>query len=153
MKINTCATESILRLSHLTIIVNEEAFNCISLSAIKVNTENYRLTVVCSSIHQNAKCGNFTLLFCRGRHGLVHNSVSHVQHDYFPHSTNQILNLWRCRCRSRRWCQSSQISPAIINSSPQQKWETSTRKLHLPAALETKKKIDRITSQLNSTQL
>ena len=27
----------------------------------------------------------------------------------FPHSTNQILNLWlcRCRCRSCRWCQNS----------------------------------------------
>ena len=22
----------------------------------------------------------------------------------FPHSANQILNLWRCRCRSCRWC-------------------------------------------------
>ena len=31
----------------------------------------------------NCKGGNFMLLFCRGRHGLVHKSVPHVQHDYF----------------------------------------------------------------------
>ena len=28
------------------------------------------------------KCDNFTLLLRRGRHGLVHKSVPHVQHDY-----------------------------------------------------------------------
>ena len=28
----------------------------------------------------------------------------------FPHSTNQILSLWRCRCRSRRWCSHSLLS-------------------------------------------
>ena len=38
---------------------------------------------MCSSCHQNGKYGNFTLLFCRGRHGLVLKCVSHVQHDYF----------------------------------------------------------------------
>ena len=64
--------------------VNEEACNFISLSAVKVNTQNLRLTVVCSSIHENGKCGNLTLLFCRVRHGLIHKSVPHVQHDYFP---------------------------------------------------------------------
>ena len=38
------------------------------------------LAVVCSSIHQKGKGGNFTLLLCRGRQGLVHKSVPHVQH-------------------------------------------------------------------------
>ena len=94
---------TILRLSHLARIlqcqVNEEPRNWISLSAVKVNTQNLRLTIVCSSIHQNGKCGNFTLLFCRGQHGLVHKSEPHVQHDYF---SNQILSLRRCRRRSRR---------------------------------------------------
>ena len=31
--------------------------------------------------HQNSNyCGNFTMLFCRRRHGLVHKCVLHVQH-------------------------------------------------------------------------
>ena len=25
--------------------------------------------------------------------------MPHVQHDHFAHSTNQIIDLWRCRCR------------------------------------------------------
>ena len=29
-------------------------------------------------------------------------SVPHVQHDYLPHSINQIIDLWCCRCHSRR---------------------------------------------------
>ena len=63
--------------------VNDEPCNWISLSAVRVNAQNYRWTVVCSSIHQYGKFGNFTLLFSRGGHGLVHKSVPHVQHDYF----------------------------------------------------------------------
>ena len=34
----------------------------------------------------------------------------------FPHSTNQILNLWRCRCLSRLRCLSSLIVPASLRS-------------------------------------
>ena len=63
--------------SHFTMLTKNPA---ISLSAVKINTQNLKLTVVCSSVHQNGKCGNFTLLFCRGRHGVVHKSVPH---DYF----------------------------------------------------------------------
>ena len=57
--------------------------------------------VVCSSCHQNGKYGNFTMLFQRGRHGLVHKCVPKCRTLIFLHSTNQILNLWRCRCRCR----------------------------------------------------
>ena len=42
------------------------ALVCVSLNKIQ------RFTVMCLSCHQNGKYGNFTLLFCRGRHGLVH---------------------------------------------------------------------------------
>ena len=40
------------------------------------------LLLLCSSC-QNRKCGNFTLLFCRGQHGIVLKCVPHVQHAYF----------------------------------------------------------------------
>ena len=53
--------------------------------------------------HLYGKCGNFMLLFCKGQHGLVRKCVLHVQ-LIFPHSTNQIFNLWRCRCSCRRRC-------------------------------------------------
>ena len=55
-----------------------------------------RFTVVCSSCHQNGQCGNFTLLFCRGRHELVHKCVPHVQHAYFSsldQSNSQFVKL------------------------------------------------------------
>ena len=55
---------------------------------------------MCSSCHQKRKCVNFALLFCRGRHGIVRKCVLHVQHVYFPHSTNHILKLWCCHCPS-----------------------------------------------------
>ena len=45
------------------------------------------------------------LEFCRGRHGIVLMCVPHVQHaNTLLHSTNWFLNLWRCRCISRRRC-------------------------------------------------
>ena len=59
--------------SHFTMLAkNPTTGNWNSLSAVKLNTQNLRFTVVCSKRHQNSKCGNFTLLFYRGRHGLVH---------------------------------------------------------------------------------
>ena len=36
--------------------------------------------IVC---RQNRKCGNFTFLFCRGRHEVILKCVPHVQHTYF----------------------------------------------------------------------
>ena len=42
--------------------VNKEPCNWISLSAVKVNTQSHKFTIVSSSVHQDGKCGNFTLL-------------------------------------------------------------------------------------------
>ena len=76
--------------SHFTMLTKNPATGLVSVSAVKVSTQNLTLTVVCSSSHQNGKCGIFTLLFCRERHGLVHKSVAHVQRDYFStlHQSN-----------------------------------------------------------------
>ena len=68
----------------------------------EIKYRELKLTFVCPSCHQNGEHRNFTLLFCRGWHGLVHKCVPHVQHAYFPHSTNEIVYLWRCSCRPRR---------------------------------------------------
>ena len=40
------------------------------------------LLFLCLLGRQNRKCGNFTLLFCRGRHGIISKCVPHVQHAY-----------------------------------------------------------------------
>ena len=39
--------------------------------------------LVCSRCHHNCKYGDGTLMFCRGRHGIVIKCVLHVQHAYF----------------------------------------------------------------------
>ena len=64
-------------------------------SIVDVKTEN-EIFIVCSSCCQNGKCGNCTLLFCRGRHGIVPiKCVPHVQHVYFSWFNQSYL----CRCR------------------------------------------------------
>ena len=57
-------------------------------SAVEVNIENERFTVMCSRFGQNLKLGNFTLSFGRLRQRIVLKCVPHVQHDYFS-SFNQ----------------------------------------------------------------
>ena len=57
-------------------------------SAVGVNYENERFTVVCSRCRRNLKIRNFTLSFGRWRQGIVLKCVLHVQHDYFS-SFNQ----------------------------------------------------------------
>ena len=63
--------------------IGKVSYNWTSVRAVELNTENPRFTVVSSSCHENGKCGNFTLLFWRGRHGLVYKLVPHVQHASF----------------------------------------------------------------------
>ena len=60
-------------------------YKWIGLRDVKLNTENSRFEVLCSSCHQNCKWGSFTLLFCRCWHGFVHKCVPHA---YF-HSLDQ----------------------------------------------------------------
>ena len=101
LKINTSAIVTLCDCPILFAFYNvgKGSYNWTGVCAVELNTENSRFTVESSSCHQNGRCGHFTLLFCRGRHGLVHKRVPHVQR-----TTTQILNLWRCRCSSRRRC-------------------------------------------------
>ena len=48
------------------------------------------------------KYENFKSSLGRLRQNIAPKSVPHVRHEYFPRSTNQIIDLWRCRCRCRR---------------------------------------------------
>ena len=59
------------------------------------------------------KFRNFTLSFGRLRQRILRKCVPHMQHDYFPLSTNQIIVFWRRRCCWRRpclrWCYTSRF--------------------------------------------
>ena len=57
-------------------------------SAVEVNIENERFTVVCSRCRENLTFGNFTLSFGRWRQRIVLKCVPHVQHYQFS-SFNQ----------------------------------------------------------------
>ena len=105
-KINICVIVTIIRVSHLVRIVQFSQhllqLNCEELY-VGVNIANLRFTVGFSRCRQNRKCGHFTLLLCVWRHIIIRKWVPHVQHDYFPHLTNEIIALWRCRCLRRCW--------------------------------------------------
>ena len=48
--------------------------------------------------------GDLTLLFCGVRERNARTFLLHVQHNYFPSLTNDILALRSCRIRSNRLC-------------------------------------------------
>ena len=71
-----------------TFIVDTARCKWTDRSAIEVNLENERFTVICSRCRLNLKFGNFTLLFGRLRQRMPIKCVPHVWHDYFT-SFNQ----------------------------------------------------------------
>ena len=48
--------------------------------------------------------------FSRLLHRTILKCMPHLQHDYFPHSTNPIIVFWRRRCLCRHACLSSLMS-------------------------------------------
>ena len=55
----------------------------------------------------NGKCGNITLFFPEDATDLFIIACRTCSTIIFPHSINQIVNLWRCPCRSCHWCYNS----------------------------------------------
>ena len=75
------------------------------MRAAKLNKRNSIFSVVCGSWLHKRKCGNFTLLFCRGRHGIVLKFVLHVQHAYFSslyQTNNEEFKKWRQQRQRQR---------------------------------------------------
>ena len=56
---------------------------------------------------RNIIFGDFTLLFCEVRQKMYGNSCCTCSTIISPFLINDILALWRCRCRSRRLCLNS----------------------------------------------
>ena len=74
----------------------EPHFRLLGTNGFHVKTKSERFTAASSRCGQNLKYENSTSLFGRLRQTFAPKSVPHVQHDYFLHSTNQIIDLWRC---------------------------------------------------------
>ena len=73
-------------------------FRLLGTDGFNVKAKNEIFTAASSRCRQNPKYENFTSSFGRLRQNIAPKSVLHVQHDYFFfHSTNQIIDLWRCR--------------------------------------------------------
>ena len=64
-----------------------------------VKAKNERFTPADSRCRVNFKYENFKSSLVRLRQNIAPKSVPHVQHEYFLRSTNQIIDLWRCRRR------------------------------------------------------
>ena len=111
IKIEVWVKLSLLRLFHVGYVVQNRS-SALSLawpSGFHVKAKNERFTAASSHCLQNLKYENLTPSFARIRQNIAPKSVPHVQHDYFPslYSTNQIIDLWRCRWRGRRQVLSS----------------------------------------------
>ena len=74
-------------------------FRLLSTNSVRVNAENEKFTGMGSRC-QNLKDKNFMSSFGRLRQKIALKSLPHVHHHYniFPHLTNQIIDLWGCRC-------------------------------------------------------
>ena len=82
-------------------IVDKLRWNWTDRSAVQLNIENERFTVACSSCRSSLKSENFALLFGRLRQRILLMCVMQVQHDYFPHLSNQRVAFCRCCCHCR----------------------------------------------------
>ena len=76
---------------HHLLLTEQAACKWTDSSAVVVDIENERFTVMCLRYRQNFKFENFTMSFGRLRLRIVLKCVPHVQHDHFCSSTNQII--------------------------------------------------------------
>ena len=100
IKIELCVKLIFLRLSRVDYTlykIGELHFRLLGTNDFHDKAKSERFTAASSRCRQNLKCENFTSSFGRLRQNIAPKSVPHVQHDCFLYSTNQIIDLWRCR--------------------------------------------------------
>ena len=78
--------------------IGEVYFRLLGTNGFHLKAENERFTAGGSGCRQNRKYENFMLSFRRLRQKIARMYSTIV----FRHSTNQIIDFWRCRCRSYR---------------------------------------------------
>ena len=74
--------------------IGEAYFRLLGTKSFRVQGENERFTAAGSRCRWNLKYENFTSSFGRLREKITQKSVLHVQHDFFPHSTNQFQSIF-----------------------------------------------------------
>ena len=93
-------------------IVDKLRWNWTDRNTVRLNIENERFTVACSSCRSNLKSGNLTFSFGRLRQRILLMCVPHVQHDYFflIYPIRELF-FWRfrCHCLCCRRCLNSLI--------------------------------------------
>lgn len=79
--------------------IGQKQFRLLSRNGFDVKIKEWK--IYCCDLalwsEQNLNM-DFTWSFGRIQQHIAPNSVSHVLHDCFPHSTNHIIYLWRCFC-------------------------------------------------------
>ena len=82
--------------------IGEVHFRLLGTNGFHAKTKNESFTVAGSRCRQNLKNENFTSSFGRLRQNLHQKACCTCSTIIFPHSTNQIIHLWRCRSRCCR---------------------------------------------------
>ena len=83
--------------------IGELHFRLLGTDGFHVKAKNERFTAANSRCRQNVKYENFTLSFGRLRQNIApRKACSTCSTIIFLHSTNQIIDLWRCRWHCRR---------------------------------------------------
>ena len=108
IKIELCAKLSLLRLFHVDHVVQNRR-SALSL-AWHEWFHNERFTTASSRCRHNLKYENFTSSFARLRQNIAPKACCTCSTIIFLHSTNQIIDLWRCRWRCRRQILNSLMS-------------------------------------------
>lgn len=97
-EVNLCVTVTVSRLSHL---FGERKYTSTGMLGRLLRLIK-RISHLLSRCRQNHRCSNFTLLL--GGMTALNWSNSACRTLIFPHSANQIANLWRGRCPLRCRC-------------------------------------------------
>ena len=116
--------------------IGELHFRLLGTNGFHVKAKSERFSATSSRCRQNLKYENSTSSFGRLRQNIATKSVPHVQTIIFLHSTNQIIDLWRCRWRCRRQILNSLLKLPIRELKKPRGWRQ--QELHKFAYLTIK---------------
>ena len=82
--------------------IGEVHFRLLGTNGFHAKAQIEKFTAAGSRCRQNLKYENFTSSFGRLRQNIAQKACRMCSTITFPLSTNQIIHLWRCRCRCCR---------------------------------------------------
>ena len=105
MKIELCVKLSVLQwfqVGHLMYKIGAVYFRLLGTNVFHAKAKNERLSAASSRCRQNLKYENFTTSLADYVKILHQKACRTCSTIIFPHSNNQVIDLWRCRDRCRR---------------------------------------------------